>query len=444
MKTETMTARGPVGDVPDLAEAANEPSAALPARRLIIAASLGNALELFDFTVYSFFAALIGKLFFPVGGTYASLMLSFATFGIGFVVRPLGGVLLGIYADRVGRKAAMTLTIMLMAAGTAIIGLTPTYADIGLAAPVLIVLGRLLQGFSAGGEVGATMTFLMESASARRRGYLVSWQMAGQGASALAGAFCGVVLTQSLSTEALETWGWRVPFLLGLLIGPVGLYIRRNLKETLVTPVSAGPGAAAIPTPSARLDARRLLLGVLIMIGGTSTMYTMVFYLPSYLVKVVHLAPATALMSGCVAGLVLMFGSPAAGRLADRLGRRKPVVVVASMLSLLAILPVFALILAYPGPATVVPGVALMVGLMTLAGPSGSLLLLEGFAAAVRVRSLAIIYSVGVSVFGGFAPFIVTWAIRVTGSPYAPVAYMAACSALSVLALLAFRERQVD
>lgn len=408
-------------------------------RRLIFAATIGNALELFDFTVYSFFAAVIGKVFFPVGGEYGPLLLSFATFGVGFLTRPLGGIVLGAYADRAGRKAAMTLTILLMAIGTAIIGLTPSYAQLGIAAPLLVVFGRLIQGFSAGGEVGATMAFLMESATADRRGYFISWQMTGQGAAPLIGALVGVVLTYSLSQEALEGWGWRVPFLLGLLIGPVGFFIRRHLDETHHwTPTIRGAETKQ------RFDWCRIALGTLIMIGGTSTMYIMVYYLPSYLTKIGNLPPTTALTSGCMAGVALMLLSPIGGRLADRLVRRKPIALATSGISLLVVLPLFALVVRNPGLGTVIPTVGILIGLMALASASGSLLLIEGFPAAVRVRSLGVIYSIGVSLCGGFSPFIVTWAVKVSGNPYAPGIYVATCSLLSFISLVVFVEKKMD
>nr|WP_257993464.1 MFS transporter [Cupriavidus pauculus] len=204
-----------------------------PARhRAVIAAAIGNGLEIYDFTVYSFFAATIGRLFFPASSPMASLLLSFATFGAGFVMRPLGAVLIGSMADRRGRKAALTLTIGLMTAGTALIAFTPSYATIGVAATVLVVLGRLLQGLSAGGEVGAASALLMESATQDRRCFLVSWQAATQGAAALLGALTGAAVSATLSPEALQSWGWRVPFMVGLLIAPVGIYIRRHLEET--------------------------------------------------------------------------------------------------------------------------------------------------------------------------------------------------------------------
>jgi len=414
-------------------------SKAAPSRRVIFAAVLGNALELFDFTVYSFFAVVIGKLFFPVAGEFSQLLLSFATFGIGFLARPLGGVVLGIYADRAGRKAAMTLTILLMALGTAIIGLAPTYAQIGLAAPLLIVIARLIQGFSAGAETGIAMTFLMESAPPEKRGYLLSWQVASQGASALAGALCGVLLTHALSPAALESWGWRVPFLLGLLIGPVGMYIRNNLAETHTEKRISNVGSERI-----RYDVRRIILGTLMMLSSTATMYIMVYFLPSYLVRVAHMPAAMSLYSGCLAGLILAIGTPLCGKLADRLGKRKPILYVTGLFGMVAIFPVFITILKTPELTTVLSGVALMVIVMALQGPAGSLILLEGFPREMRVRSMAIMYSVSVSIFGGFSPFLVTWIIKETNNPYAPAWYLFGCALISLVGLILFEEKKVE
>ncbi|KXU84293.1 MFS transporter [Paraburkholderia monticola] len=411
-------------------------------RRVILATSLGNALEFFDFTVYSFFAALIGKLFFPVGGLHGPLLLSFATFGAGFVVRPIGGVVIGAYADRRGRKAAMTLTILMMALGTAIIGLAPTYAQIGVGAPLLIVAGRLIQGFSAGGEVGASTTFLMESATPGTRGYLVSWQLASQGASALAGALCGMLLTHALTPAALESWGWRVPFLLGLLIGPVGLYIRSHLHETLHA-MSDSPEGATVVT-RARYDVRRIVLGTLLMIGGTSSMYILVFYLPAWLTRFAHVSGAAAFLPSGLAGLILTVASPFCGKLTDRLKSRKPLLFATGIASVLALYPAFALMLHVPVLPSILAAVALLISLWVLGNPAGFLLLLEGFPREMRGRSLGIIYSVGVTLFGGFAPFVVTWLIGATGSPYAPVWYMSACGLVSLGALIVFDERITD
>src|ERR1700689_1534086 len=198
----------------------------------IAAAVIGNALEWYDFIVFGFLTVVISRLFFPADTQYASLLLTTATFGVGFFMRPVGGILLGIYADRKGRKAALSLIIGLMTVAIAMIAFAPTYAAIGFAAPLIMVLARLLQGFATGGEFASSTSFLIESAPADQRGYYGSWQMVGQGVALLLGALVSAAVTRDLSSEALDEWGWRIPFLLGLVIGPVGLYLRRHLKET--------------------------------------------------------------------------------------------------------------------------------------------------------------------------------------------------------------------
>src|SRR6476660_9574379 len=208
------------------------PTQVTPKPFQIAAAVIGNALEWYDFIVFGFFTVIISRLFFPADSQYASLLLTTATFGVGFFMRPVGGVVLGIYADRRGRKAALLMVIALMTAAIAMIGFAPTYAAIGIAAPLLLVLARLLQGFSAGGEFASATSFLIETAPANRRGFYGSWQMVGQGLALLTGALLGALITRVLATEALDSWGWRVPFLFGLIIGPVGLYMRRRLDET--------------------------------------------------------------------------------------------------------------------------------------------------------------------------------------------------------------------
>src|SRR6202521_2949033 len=206
-------------------------SQSAPKNRQIAAAAIGNALEWYDFIISGFLTVVISRLFFPADSEYASLLLTTATFGVGFFMRPVGGVLLGIYADRRGRKAALQLIIGLMTAAIAMIAFAPTYAAIGLAAPLIIVLARLLQGFATGGEFGSATAFLIESAPANRRGFYGSGLMVGAGLAMLTGALISSFVTRNLAPDALDSWGWRVPFLFGLIIGPGGLYIRRNLHE---------------------------------------------------------------------------------------------------------------------------------------------------------------------------------------------------------------------
>jgi len=223
----------------------------------VAAAVIGNALEWYDFTIFGFLTVVISKLFFPTDSQYASLLLSTATFGVGFFMRPVGGVLLGIYADRKGRKASLQLIIGLMTAAIGMIAFAPTYAAIGIAAPMIMVLARLLQGFATGGEFASATSFLIESAPSHSRGFYGSWQMVGQGTALLLGALVSAAVARGLSPEALDGWGWRIPFLFGLIIGPVGLYIRRHLNETeafteaSVAPKQEdGPGASLPPISS--------------------------------------------------------------------------------------------------------------------------------------------------------------------------------------------------
>lgn len=253
----------------------------------LVAVTLGNGLEIYDFAVYSFFSVIIGHLFFPASNDYVSLLLAVATFGVGFVMRPLGSLVLGHYADRHGRKAAMTLILGLMSLGVMMVAFAPTYDQAGILAPVVLIAGRLLQGFSAGGEIGAATSWLMEAGGVR-----VSWQMTSQGGAALLGAAMGAGLSHYLSEEALYGWGWRVPFILGLAIMPIGLYIRRQLPEThSVSPATAHANPALTLW---RQHRRALLLGILLTVKTTTTFYIIIYYMPAYMVNTLHMPASTS------------------------------------------------------------------------------------------------------------------------------------------------------
>lgn len=413
-----------------LPKVAGDPSPMPPPSRrsTILALSVGNAMELYDFTLYSFFALTIGKLFFPVQSAFGPLMLALLTFGVGFVVRPLGGIVIGGYADRVGRKPALVLTISLMALGTLLIGLCPTYAQIGAAAPAIIVVGRMLQGFSAGGEIGVATTVLMEFGPPAGRGLRVGWQMASQGAAALMGALSGYLLSLCLPVDALEAWGWRLPFLAGLLIVPVGLYLRRLLPETARSDPGGDPGRRAVLAELLSTHRTTLVLGVMMIMGGTASTYVNIFYMPTYLIKVVGLPAHTAFLTGCIAGATMLAVAPLAGLLSDRLGRRRPFVVATALASALLTYPAFWML----SDIASVPATLVVVGLLIAANGFGAgsclLLLLESFPSRVRATGLSLVYSVGVSVFGGFAQFVVTWLISVTGDPISPAWYVSACA----------------
>ncbi|MEX3978687.1 MFS transporter [Paraburkholderia sp. EG287A] len=406
---------------------------------LIAACSIGNALEMYDFTVYSFFALLIGRLFFPSDSPYGSLLLAVATFGIGFVMRPLGGLVIGSYADRRGRKAAMTLTIALMVAGTLCISLAPTYAQAGVLGSLVILAGRLLQGFSLGGEIGASTAMLMESGEVGQRGFRVSWQLGSQGISALVGALTGAVLYATLSPQALESWGWRLPFLGGLLIAPVGLYIRSKLDETH----EAEPDAPSPLGTLMREHGAKVGLGILSITAGTVGMYLVVFFMPTYMIRVLKMPPSLSLLSGCATGFTMLVASLVSGRLADRLARRKRLVLGALLFNIVAIVPAFWLMTRMPS----VPLVLALSVMITAAANLGStpllLMLMEMLPASVRASGLSVIYSVGVTVFGGSSQFVVTWLLAKTGNPLSPAVYLVVCGLISLCAIGAIREQRV-
>jgi len=413
--------------------AAAPSSKQVTSRRAVVAAAIGNGMEIYDFTVYSFFAATIGRLFFPAESALASLLLSFATFGAGFVMRPLGAMLIGSYADRRGRKPALTLTITLMTLGTALIAFTPTYASIGVAATVLLVVGRLVQGLSAGGEVGAASALLLESAKPNRRCLLVSWQGATQGGAALLGALVGATVAATLSPEALNSWGWRVPFVIGLLIAPLGIYMRRHLNETY-SHDSHAEEAGLLAT--VRGHGRTVFLGMLLICASTVTMYVIVFYMPTYLVNALHLPQTTAFLAACAAGATMLVMSPLFGILADRTGWRKSMVFVPFALILLLAYPAFSALIAKPSLGTAVALVVVVMTLMSVGGGAGGALYMQAFPRRHRATGMSLMYSLGVTLFGGFSPLIVTWLIARTGNPAAPAFWLMAAIAVSLVALV--------
>lgn len=404
---------------------------AVPKRRSIAAITIGGGLEFFDFTVYAFFAVIIGRLFFPVQGAFGQLMLSLATFGVGFVARPLGSMLIGLYADRVGRKPALTLTLWMMALGSMLFVVAPTYAQVGIFAPALIVLARLIQGFAIGGEVGASTALLMEYADDNSRGYFGSWQLFSQGVSVLLGSMVGLLLTNTLSPAALESWGWRIPFLLGVLVIPVGLYIRRHLDET-VSASTTGEKVGLVEVFAGH--GRTVLAGVLIVSGGTSASYIVLHYMTSYAVTVLKMPLSLSMWAGCIAALVQMALCTFAGRLSDRVGR-KPTILCAGLAMLLLIYPVFLLINAYPTLVVLLVAVTALSILLSFSVVPSVVLLTEIFPRKIRATGMSIVYCFGVMVFGGFAQFFVTWLIDLTGNPNMPAIYVIGCAIASLAGL---------
>lgn len=402
--------------------------------RLIAACTIGNALEFYDFVIYSFFAGTIGALFFPAEDPTVQLLLSFATYGVGFLMRPLGGMVLGSYADRKGRKAATVLTLFLMALGTGMIGLAPTYAQLGVFGPMLILVGRLLQGFSAGGEIGASTTLLAEYAPPQERGFYGSWQLASQGAAILVAAGLAWTINTLLPPDEVKAWGWRVPFLLGIFIVPIGLWLRRALKETHANEVDASTREVSSLSLALRQHLGKIVAGVGIIVGGTASNAVIVLYMSTYAIRQLAMPATTALFAGVTAGLVTLIAAPIAGALSDRFGRRK-LIGISYLLIATLIYPAFLLINAAPTLPTLLAVVVVLGALNAGGGAPGIITIAELFPAEVRATGMSVVYALGVALFGGFGQFIVTWLIAVSGNPFAPAFYVIACCMATLTAL---------
>jgi MFS transporter, MHS family, proline/betaine transporter len=410
----------------------------------IAAAVIGNALEWYDFIVFGFFTVVIARLFFPNDSQYASLLLTTATFGVGFFMRPVGGIFLGIYADRRGRKAALLMVITLMTVAIAMIAFAPTYAAIGVGAPLIMVVARLLQGFSAGGEFASATAFLIESAPAGRRGLYGSWQMVGQGLAVLLGAILGTLLTRSLTPETLDSWGWRIPFLFGLIIGPVGLYIRRNLDETSAFLQSNRSSAGQQDSSTVLMSHVKEMLACLgMVVSGTISFYVILIYIPTFARTQLHLPLDQAFLAqsiGLACEVVLI---PICGVLSDFIGR-KPVMITALVLNLLVTYPLFSWVSASPSFGALLTMQIILCGLFGVFNGPISTALAEQFPTRVRSTALAIAYNIAVMLFGGFAQFFVTWLIQVTGTPIAPAYYLMFGAAVGLLSAFFLKERARD
>jgi MHS family proline/betaine transporter-like MFS transporter len=405
----------------------------------ICAASIGNALEFYDLLIYGYFAIVIGKLFFPASDETTSLLLSVGTFGISFVMRPLGAVILGSYADRAGRKASLTVSILIMMVGTAMIAFAPTYAQIGIASPLLIIVARMLQGFSTGGEFGAATAFMVEHADAKRRGFFASWQLSTQGLATVLAAGISALLSYTLTESQLSDWGWRVAFCFGLLVGPVGLYIRSQIDETpeftkMVASKQAKPQEKSPLKMVLLHDRLNLLLGIGVVAGATAFNYVHKLYMPIYALKQLHIAATSSFLGAMVTGAILMVTAPVFGALSDRYGRFR-VLMIALLTIGFSSYPLFLMLTTWPTVTTLI-AVQAVVGLLIAAclGPIPAMLS-DIFPTSTRGTGLALSYNFSVTLFGGFSPLIVTWMIAATGSKMAPSFYVMATALISVVAV---------
>ena len=420
--------------------------AGLSKTHVIAATTVGTALEFYDFTIYSFFAIQIGQLFFPGASPVNQFLLSIGVFGVGFVVRPLGGIVIGAYADRVGRKKAMVLTIMMMALSCAMIACAPPYAVAGMAAPLIVLAARLLQGFAAGGEFGPGTTLLVEYATDQTRAFFASWNFAATALGLALGALVATLVNVALPKQAVLEWGWRLPFLLGIIAAPAGMLIRRRLEETLVNSTTRATRAPGAPRPQGALKAaltthlKLTILGTFAELGGSVSVYITAFFLPSHAVRALHLSPTAAVTSGVVSSLVLFVAAPLTGKLADRFTRKR-VLVISRVIMLLAVYPAFSFLGNHPS----MTALCIVSGLLAVfvAGQIVPVLVMipELFPKHVRATGIALTYVVSASFFGGFSPFIASWLVARTGNPLAPAWYVAAACAISLVPVIWLKDR---
>jgi MHS family proline/betaine transporter-like MFS transporter len=407
-----------------------------PRIRQVAAAVIGNALEWYDFIVFGFMTGIISSVFFPARNAYASLLLTTASFGVGFVMRPIGGVLIGIYADRKGRKAALQLIIALMTVATAMLAFAPSYTAIGVASSLIIVIARMLQGLATGGEFASSTALLIELAPAGRRGLYGSWQMVGQGLSLLAGATIGAAVTHALSHDQLYAWGWRIPFAIGLLIAPVGFWIRNHLHEPTAPASAAHAGEQNLSMmQTLRQHGKALLSSALLTASGTIAFYVLVIYMPTFASHSLGIPLDSAFGSQCIAILAMTIIIPFSGALSDRIGRR-PLILASLICYFVLLLPLFEWLLAAPSTARLmVTQIALCSILGVLLGPYASAIA-EQFSVRIRSTGMAISYNIAVMVFGGFAQFLVTILLHATGSLLTPAFYLIFGAALGIVGSL--------
>lgn len=401
----------------------------------VVRVASGNFLEMYDFFVFGYYAAAIGRVFFPHSSEFASLMLSLATFGAGFLMRPLGAILLGTYIDHRGRRAGLLLTLGLMSIGTLSIALTPGFATLGMLAPLLVVVGRLLQGFSAGVELGGVSVYLSEIATPGHKGFYVSWQSGSQQLAVILVALLGVFLSSSLTQAELDAWGWRLPFLLGCMIIPFIFTIRRSLQETPEFLARKHHPSTAEIWRSLVSSWRLVILGTLIVTMSTVSFYFITAYTPTFGREVLKLPGSANLVVTLCVGLSNLWWIPVMGALSDRIGRR-PMLVFFSTMALLTAYPVLSWMVAEPSF-----GRLLLVELwlsFLYASYNGAMVvyLTELMPPEVRTVGFSLAYSLATALFGGFTPAVSTYLIHLTGNPAVPGLWLSLAAACGLIGAL--------
>lgn len=410
----------------------------------ILRVASGNFLEQYDFFIYGYYATYIAQVFFPSGDETTSLMLSLATFGVGFLMRPLGAIILGSYIDRVGRRQGLIVTLGIMAIGTLTIALTPGYSAIGIAAPLIVVAGRLLQGFSAGAELGGVSIYLAEIAKPGRRGFYTSWQSASQQVAVMAAALVGLSLGATLTPDQMHQWGWRVPLLLGCAIVPVILWLRRSLDETEAYK-HIHHKAHSLLGSLAQLGGswRPILAGMAISVLTTTTFYMITAYTPTFGKQALGLDAQDVLVVTMLVGASNFIWLPVGGALSDWIGRT-PVLLSVPLVVLVAAYPLIAWLVGAPSFfafATALLALSVCFGLY-----NGAMIarLTELMPPAARTLGFSLAFSLATSLFGGFTPLVSTYLISATGNKAAPALWLCFAAMISLIGVLASRRMGAD
>jgi MHS family citrate/tricarballylate:H+ symporter-like MFS transporter len=406
----------------------------------VLRVTSGNFLEQFDFFLFGFYAQYISKVFFPVDSEFASLMLTFAVFGAGFLMRPLGAIILGAYIDKVGRRKGLIVTLSIMASGTVLIALVPGYASIGLFAPALVLLGRLLQGFSAGAELGGVSVYLAEIATPGRKGFYTAWQSASQQVAIVMAAALGYGLNQWLSPAEVAVWGWRIPFLIGCAIVPFIFLLRRTLQETAEFQARRHHPDTREVLASMLKNWRTVLTGMLFVAMTTTTFYLITVYTPTFGRAVLHLSAADSLLVTLLVGLSNFVWLPIGGALSDHIGR-KPILVGISLLALLTAYPAMSWLVANPSFGHLLAVLLLFSFYFGMYNGAMVVALTEVMPVNVRVVGFSLAFSLATAVFGGFTPAISTYLIDVTANKASPGLWMSFAAMCGLMATLILYRR---
>lgn len=407
--------------------------------RAIVAACVGNMLEWYDFIVFSIFAVQISQAFFPSKDPFISLLATLLTFGVGFLARPLGAVIIGAYADKAGRRAALTLTILMMALGTLLIGICPSFSTIGIAAPLLLVVARLIQGVSAGGEIGGALAMLVEYAPPARRGYIAAFQQLAQGGSFLLCGLLASIVTSAFASDEINRWAWRLPFLFGIVIAPIGFYIRRSVVDPTLFSEHAKEASHGAPIKLVVVQHwRSVVVGIGVVIAWTISTYVTLF-MPTFAFKTLGIPQANGYLALFVVGIIVML-CPLSGKLADHYSR-KSVMMIAAIGLFAYPYPAFLYLTQHPTGATLIAlqvGLSLLMALYT--GPA-SALIAELFPTRVRSTGTAITYGLAVAIFGGFTPAIISALVNYTGNKLSVALWLMAAATISFVALIFVKDR---